>query len=180
MGNAIISVAEVLEEHVVFEDLALVHDLRAGGTEITFNSQLGIGHKMDIGADLPLAPRGHVVFSVTRMVYDRGRARARAALLNIGAPGEEQAELVLGYDVRDWTAHLGAAAGAGRGCWFGGATWHVAEDWMIHLEYHAGERAAAAGFEWALSEQCSVLCSRIMEEGGKGRVFLDLIFTKRF
>jgi len=181
MGNAIISVAEVLEEDVLFTDLSVVDPFHGRSTEVSFNNQYGIGRRMDVGFDVPICGGGKAVFNATRMRYQNKTTRMRLGMGGLGARGEETGELVMGRDVGPWTLTVGAATSLPHGHGFGGASYSLSEKATLHLEYVAGyESEGAVGVEWAWPRGRGLILSLIPDFDGHVAGYVDLIAVRSF
>lgn len=179
MGNAIISVAEVLDEGVIFEDLAIVQSLTDGTAEICMNSQYGIGYRTDVGFDMPLSEGdAGPLLSATHMLWQTDTTRLRLGVLGLNSDGEASLEGVLSHDVGDLTLTAGAAGTMPGGFGFGGATLMLNDSTMLHLEYVAGADAeAAVGCEWTIADQFGFIISGLNDFHGNSGLFLNFIWT---
>jgi hypothetical protein len=181
MGNAIISVAEVLEEGVVFEDLAIVQSFTDGSADICMNSQYGIGHRTDVGFDIPLS-QGDAgpLLSATHMLLQNDRTRLRLAVSGLNSDGEEAVEGVLGYDVGDLTLTAGASGTMPGGFGFGGATVALGDSTLLHLEYAAGaDSQGAVGVEHVWPNGWGYIISGLNDFDGNWGTFINVLWSGR-
>jgi len=181
MGNASISVAEVLDQDVLFTDLSIVDPFTGGPTETSFNNQYGIGQNMDVGFDVPLMGGGKATFNATRMLYRNETTRWRLAVGGLGEPDEENLELVVSQDHGPWTLTLGAVTSFPHRHGFGGASYVFQEQATLHLEYIAGPEAEGAlGVEWTLPHDLGLILSLLTDFDGHAAGYLNLIAVRSF
>ncbi|HJN18203.1 MAG TPA: hypothetical protein QGH10_22070 [Armatimonadota bacterium] len=178
MGNAIVSTAETLNRGEVFEDLSIVTGLGGGPTEVSLNSQYGIGGRTDIGFDIPLNGASRPLFSATHMAYSDEKTRIRLGALGLNSEGGEAAEIVLGRDWGETTLHAGVSHAFPGTVVFGGLTRALSPSATVHVEYVGGpDPMGAVGCEWSLGHRLNLITSALHDFNGDAGLYLDFIWT---
>lgn len=180
-GGAVIPFAEVVEKDVVCMDIDLTRPLGDGESQMMLNSQFGVGHRTDVGLDIPVKGYQRAVFNLTHMAYEGHEGLVRVGIIGVGSQGDETLEAVAQIEPGPFTLTLGAASSLPETWGFGGLQFAAGSRTSLYLEIVGGsDSAAALTLEWALPRDCNLLVSLITNWEGGETLYVDWGWSYRF